>query len=460
MKEIIGGLEHVVCKLRNGGEVVVLNTGAVVHPEAEAMLQALHSRSSEGVRSHMKVLAEKGADKFMSTYYVGYGHKSIGDCGTGTVFVEGVSMLAAKAIQDWMLYSGQECSTRYLDFSSQPFSNPFGTKESAGNEILEGWRTFYVEAQEPVRRHLQEQFPRAPEENKNIYEKAIAARSFDILRCFLPAGATTNLAWHSNLRQFADKIALLRHHPLHEVQDISETLEEALQESFPNSFRHKRYDETEKYNEMWMKHSYYFSVSANSAKNPFPECDLTHNGISNRQLEHFRGVLDSRPPQTELPKCVGICGTAQFSLLLDFGSFRDIQRHRAVVQRMPLLTPQFGFEKWYLNQLPTELKEQAEKFITEQLERIEKLGLLPEEQQYYLPMGYRVPVRISGDLPALVYLVELRSSPSVHPTLQKKAVMMGKLLHYYFGRHGLRLHLQSGSGRFDLKRGEQDIVKK
>jgi len=72
----------------------------------------------------LEVLAEKGADNFMSKFYVGYGHKSIGDCGSITLFIEGVSMLGAKAIQDTKLYNGQEASTRYIDFSKQPILNP------------------------------------------------------------------------------------------------------------------------------------------------------------------------------------------------------------------------------------------------------------------------------------------------------------------------------------------------
>jgi len=113
----------------------VLDTGAVIGPEAEAMLQALHSRSVGGLQSHLKILSEKGPDNFMKNFYVGYGHKSIGDCGTASIFIEGVSMLASKAVQDWPLYSGQESSTRYVDFQTQPFKNPAGTKE--GEEILE-----------------------------------------------------------------------------------------------------------------------------------------------------------------------------------------------------------------------------------------------------------------------------------------------------------------------------------
>lgn len=84
-------------------------------PEANAMMQALYSRSPQSVFAHIKKVEEVGSDKFMAAYYVGYGHKSIGDCGSTTIFAEQVSMLAAKAIQDHPLYSGQEASTRYLD---------------------------------------------------------------------------------------------------------------------------------------------------------------------------------------------------------------------------------------------------------------------------------------------------------------------------------------------------------
>ncbi len=93
-------LNHSVEKIKSGGQVIVIDRGSVIDSEAEAMLQALHSRSIGGLMHHMKVLEERGADNFMKNFYVGYGHKSIGDLGSTTIFVEGISMLAAKAIQD------------------------------------------------------------------------------------------------------------------------------------------------------------------------------------------------------------------------------------------------------------------------------------------------------------------------------------------------------------------------
>jgi hypothetical protein len=148
----IDNLKHSQVEVIGGGKVIILDTGSTINPESEAMLQALHSRSIGGLESHLKILSEKGSDNFMKNFYVGYGHKSIGDCGTASIFVEGVSMLVAKAIQDWPLYSGQEASTRYIDFQIQPFKNPMGTKE--GEELLEAYRQFYIEAMEPTKTYL------------------------------------------------------------------------------------------------------------------------------------------------------------------------------------------------------------------------------------------------------------------------------------------------------------------
>lgn len=443
--------QHSIQKLKQkDGFVLVLNNEAKIDAQAEAMLQALHSRSTGGIHSHLETLEEKGAENFMEKFYVGYGHKSIGDCGSATVFVEGISMLAAKAIQDWRLYSGQESSTRYIDFSDQVFLNPAGSE--AGDEIMENWREFYLEAQEPLKKHLKKQFPISEGEKEGVYEKAIAARAFDITRAFLPAGATTNVAWRMNFRQFADEIMLLRHHPLEEVRDIAETTEKALEEMYPNSFGHERFETTEKYNEEWMQNEYYYQNS------DIDNFTLLFDHVDRDMLSTHRRQMENRPIKTELPPTIAECGVAGYEFLLDFGSFRDLQRHRAVAQRLPLLTCKHGFEKWYLDALSEELREKAEEFIDAQEKAIEKLNVSDELAQYYIAMGYRVPCRVVGDLKALVYLVELRSTRFVHPTLVAQMLTMIENLKDLFGKDGLVIHQDDEPNRFDVRRGEQDIV--
>lgn len=443
-------LVHTRKNLTGGGQIVVLNTGAIINPESEAMLQALHSRSTEGIDGHLKILAEKGSEKFMSSYYVGYGHKSIGDCGSATIFIEGVSMLAAKAIQDWKLYSGQESSTRYIDFVNQTFLNPAGS--DAGTKIQEAWRTFYLKAVEEMKTVLKERYPRAEEEKEAVYDKAITARAFDTTRGFLPAGATTNLAWHGNLRQFSDKLQQLRHHPLAEVAEITNATEQALLEAYPNSFSDKRYADTEEYNRQIMS-DYYFHD-----KNSL-DCTLAYNGINRDVLKSMSKILSTRPAKTEMPKWVGTAGDIAFAYTLDFGSFRDIQRHRAITQRMPLLTTELGFNNWYLDELSSSLRTEAETLIATQKEAIIKLNLSPEDAQYYVGMGFTTSNYFTGDLPAIVYMVELRATRFVHPTLRHRATEMAHILENEFKNEDLIIHLDTDMNQFDVKRGEHDIVK-
>jgi thymidylate synthase ThyX len=446
---VINDLQHVMRELPNGGMVMVLNTGAVITPEAEAMLQALHSRSVGGIKQHLEVLAKRGADKFMSAYYVGYGHKSIGDCGTITIFIEGVSMLAAKAIQDWPLYSGQEASTRYIDFSHQPFINPFG-EESVLSTELARTRQLYLDALDELVPVLIARYPRNSSEDEKKYEKAIRARAFDIARSLLPAGATTNLAWHSNLRQVADKLALLRHHPLTEVRQVAETIEDAVCQAHPASFTQKRHRETEEYNRDLMSQYYFVDKEC-------PEFEVVEDAISRELLVDYRSLLETRPNRhTELPKHIAECGHLRFRFLLDFGSFRDIQRQRAVVQRMPLLSVTHGFELWYLEQMPEPLQHR----VINRLFMLEHAvsDLDPYNAQYFLPMGYRIPNRLTGNLHALTYLAERRARSDVHPTLQIRAHQMADELRQRFGPFGLVLYTDSEPGRFDIKRGEQDII--
>src|SRR3989338_393039 len=436
-------LQHVTVHLKSGGEIVVLNTGAVINAESEAMLQALHSRSLGGLRAHLGVLAQRGSDNFMRECYVGYDHKSIGDCGTTTIFVEGVSMLVAKAVQDSSLYSGQEASTRYIDFSKQPFIDPTQSQEGAG--ILENMRTFYLAAQEPTKAALRKLYLRAENKEKEAtYEKAIAVRAFDITRSLLPAGASTKFAWHTNLRQAADRILFLRHHPLPEVRDVAEGLEKALQTHYPHSFGHKRYDATEAYQDLIATEYYYQNPTA-------PDTIIVDfKNIDREELARYQLLFSERPIKTELPKFLSQIGTVDAWFLLDFGSFRDIHRHRAINQRMPLLTTQLGFNSWYTENFPREVGEQLDEYVGMLQDKVRAFGISPAEEQYFWPMGYNTANRFTGDLPATIYMVELRDSRFVHPTLQNIAHYIGAEITRELG---IPLHIDKEPNKFDVKRG-------
>lgn len=432
-----------------------------LHPEDNAMLQALQSRSPASVEERLNKVQQAGSGQFMDKFYVGYGHRSIGDCGNTTIFIEGVTMLMAKAIQDWPLYSGQEASTRYMDFSEAEFANPLGTLE--GEQIQEAWRDFYLGAQEPIRAHLRDKYPRQEGEDEATWERAINARSFDILRSFLPAGATTNLSWSTNLRQAQDHLNWLFHHPDRGVRSLAESIHRTLSLSYPHSFKDRvteksdRFARIAEYEKEVMNNRYFLSEFDEDGA----DCLGELTGISEESFDHLDDVMwmvKNRPRGQELPWFLAELGMLRSSFLLDFGSYRDLQRHRNGVIRMPLLTTKYGFRPWYIYSLPVKIGAQAIELMAAQEHAINQLDCDDVMRQNYIAMGYQVPCRVSQSLPAFVYRLELRSSKSVHPTLRE--VIHEEIRQFKKRFPSVTLHVDMDPDSWTVRRGKQTIEEK
>lgn len=429
-------------------EIFVLDGADVPNPEDMAMLASLYSRSPRSVMKHLEKVKTKGSAGLMSQYYCGYGHKSIGDCGTVTIYAENVSMLASKAIQDTPLYNGQEASTRYLDMSKQEVLNPQGS--ALGQQIQEEWIKAYSHVLSEIVPELKRRFPIQEGQDNNVWSKAIKARAFDIARSLLPAGCTTYVAWHTNLRQAHDHLSITAYNPLPEISQLAADIRASLSDKYPSSFSHNRYAATEDY------------LSKSAAAFAYYDGPLKHfecrSFLDLEGLSKHRHLLESRPPKTELHQRLRQYGNIKFSFSLDFGSYRDLQRQRSAVQEMPLLTTKHGFHTWYLDQLTPELRRFVVSVLREQESRIAALGLSSVDAQYYVAIGYVVPVEITCPLPAAVYIAELRSSDAVHPTLREQAQRMGDTLKSLVP--GLTMHHDTSPGSWNIRRGTHDIVEK
>jgi thymidylate synthase ThyX len=428
-------------------------------PEDLAMLQALYSRSSDSVLKHLEKLKETGSGKFMSRFYVGYGHKSIADCGSTTLFMEGVSMLAAKAVQNWPLYSGQETSTRYIDMSKQKIIDPAGTTESKA--ILDAWMNFYVSSSKAVKEHIRLKYPKGAGEKDEVYENAVNARSFDILRGFLPAGVTTNLSWHTNLRQADDHLIDLSNHPCQEIRDIATNLTKMVGTQYQSSGGLPTVTgvDSNDLSASTLRRKWESQIGATIAY-PRSEGPLLYRFDHNVKIPlTFQEALKTRPRGCVLPHFMSDLGQLNFRFLLDFGSFRDIQRHRNGVVRMPMLNLIYGFEKWYLDELPEELQRQASMLLDDQEEAILKLDLPEVEKQYYIAMGYKVPTQLTLGLPSAVYIMEMRSGKLIHPTLRKQVHGMIESFRNSFG-DSIALHVDTKPSDWDVRRGHQTITEK
>lgn len=431
-------------------EIIIVDDMPV---EPNAMLQALYSRDPGSVRAHIEQVKLKGAEHFMSLYYVQYGHASIGDCGSTTMFFENCSLLMAKVVQDWRLYNGQEASTRYIDMDRQDLINPCEGEEGQkkGEEILSRWMKLYREAIDTLVPLLKEQNPIQEGQKQGNYEKAIKAKAFDIARGFLPGGVATFTSWHTNLRQAHAHLHMMTHHPLKEMRDAANQAFAQLREKYPSSFSHKEYPATEEYLEKVGAEYSYFDLDT------VPEF-ATRSTLELDELEKHAGILGTRPIKTEVPSKFEKFGQIRFRFPLDFGSFRDLQRHRSGVCEMPLLTTKHGFHSWYLSMLPDEFRAKAIAEIAELTKLIEELPCDKFVKQYYTAIGFTIACEFTGGLPSIVYISEIRSTQAVHPTLRVIAQKMGRFLQEQMPY--LALHVDYNPDEWTIKRGSHDIVKK
>ncbi len=453
------------------------------HPEDNAMLQALYSRSPRSVMDHVEKVREVGSGKFMERYYVGYGHASIGDCGSTTIYLENISILMAKALQDHPLYSGQEASTRYLDFANRPVVDPYNRPESAA--IQQQWIALYAKMLPKVQAALARDNPFDPDtyRSEDAWEKAIAARAFDTVRGFLPAGVTTFASWHTNLRQARDQLRRLAHHPLPEVRATATQAYQELLEKYPHSFSA---DDIAPDSIRNADRNTFLDGDAVPENILLPEAVLTRIGpegearVRAGELVADVSVLDvqglnamegktlaARPAWTPLPRRLLQYGVANLSFLLDFGSFRDLQRHRNGYCPVALVGPRFGFHPWYLNEMkrlldPADYADVCTTIdhLLHEITALPSHGITtsPELDQYLYPMGMACLCHLTYSLPQMVYVAELRTGQTVHPSLRSVAQSLARLLENLVPE--LSFQRDMSPDQFSAKRGLQDITER
>jgi hypothetical protein len=222
-----------------------------------------------------------------------------------------------------------------------------------------------------------------------------------------------------------------------------------LKEKYPNSFSHKTYQDSEDYREYTGRnYTYYHNPDS-------PQFRLSTD-VKESDIKEYADLLQNRPQKTLLPQFMLDLGLTKFEFLLDFGSFRDLQRHRNGVCRMPLITTEFDFNEWYLDQLPDDLRIKANELIANQTKALEELDCSPEDKQYYIAMGYNVSCSLSFGLPAMVYVIELRAGRTVHPSLRKVIHEMSRAVEAKFP--DIKLYTDYLLDDWDVRRGSQDII--
>lgn len=399
--------------------ITVLNPYELSDPEVIAMILAFYSRSSKPIKERLETLgnSEEKIKESLKKYYLDYGHQSIGDLGSAAVFLEGLSFLAAKAFEASPLFNGQESSSRYLDFSNREMIDPLETPQS--KEILNSWMSFYSSIQEDINDYLRNKNPKDESQDDVVYENAIKAKTFDITRSLLPGGMTTQMGLKMTFSSLSRLLSYLSQHPLREVSSLSGETFEKLMKQFPSSFRPQSPQKANYIKDVVDK-EFYLQFTP-----PFPRNLAIIDSIDETIFDKEYTTLKNRTKGSMLPSYLNAYGTFKFEFSLDYGSWRDLQRHRNTLSnRCCSLSHLDSFNYDYINFLPEELKNTISNFIIDQYEKIfilkQSLSWSRQvyELQYYYPLGNNVNCELVLTLPELFYILELRSSKSVHFTLR------------------------------------------
>ncbi len=417
-------------------------------PEVRAVTFAKCSRSPLPFDEIAKELTTEKSSQFHEKWVLGFGHSSIAEHAVLSLAIENVSILATKAIEDTRLASFTEKSTRYQVFEKDKFYRPKKILTSEFKELYEktcqNLINFYLYLYEKINHQIKKEFPRPKEMAENLYESTCKAKTCDIVRVILPTSTLTNLGMTINARSLAHLIKKLLSSPLEEFQEIGQELKTAGLKITPTLIRYVEPNpyliETSKsfkrlatnlFSNIKIKKEkpvqlvkydkdaeerilvallYRFSkLSYQQIKNKVRK-------MSKKEKEKILNqAMKNRGPH-DLPLREFEHTTYTFDILLDYGAFRDLQRHRMCTQT----NQELGIDYGYI--IPEEISKYGfKKEFEEKMEEASSAFLkiskkFKEEAPYVLPLAFRKRFLMTLNLRELYHLIPLRTSSKAHPS--------------------------------------------
>ena len=422
-------------------------------PEVVAVTFAKCSRSPEPFD---KIAAELNADKskkFHEKWVVGYGHNSVAEHAVLSLAIENVSILATKVIEDNRLASFTEKSTRYQIFDKEHYYKPKKIMNSKFKKIYEGTADFIMDTYVNL-------FPKMTEfltkRYSNLKEIEINNIACDALRYLLPVAALTNLGMTINARNLEWGIVKLLTHSLEELREIGAEIKEAALKVVPTLIKYTEYDEylgetikemgklskdVLKNIEIKNKQGVTLVEYGSEAEDKlittllYRFSKLPYNEIKNKIKNMNKGekekIIDETLKRLEkfdrpLRELEHIYYT--FDVLMDYGGFRDIQRHRMCTQTNQEFTVEHGYNT------PNEIKEAGfEEQFNACMEKAkaafnEIAKDMPHEAQYIIPLAYNKRLLMTMNLRELFHFIKLRSGKTGHISYRKIAQEMYDLI--------------------------------
>jgi thymidylate synthase ThyX len=438
--------------------------------EVVAVLFAYYSRSRDSLRRNLLTLiqerdidldarlassslqqaeltaAKEKARQFHEKWVVGYGHSSVAEHAVVHLAIEDVSIVATKLIEDTRLASFTEKSTRYVLFDGDKFfrvprlmHSPYA---ALYEDTIRSLFNAYVALVPQVIDCIKARAPRRTSQSERAYDAACRAKAYDLLRYLLPTATLTNLGLTINARALEHLLRKLLSHPLEEARDVAMAVKIEAEKVVPTLLKYANYNpyiaETDQAMQQlgreWFDESAPQETPAVSLVRSPDDAEeqlaaailygytrmswfQTMERVSKLSPEARTRIIDEylrRRGSHDQPLRALEHLYYSFDIVLDYGAYRDIQRHRMATQTRQELSLRHGYS------VPDDIVAYglADVFHRCMARAGDAHGRIaqdyPLEAPYVLPLAYRIRVLFTWNLRELFHFIQLRSAKQGH----------------------------------------------
>ncbi len=412
------------------------------------------------------------AEKLYERVFSGYGDDSVAQLGGAHLACEQSSNLLTKILERGRIAAYLEQSTRYIYYDQKLGQRYryFVPPELRGTEheqtfVAEMDRLFdtYSEVVRACKVHFEQRFPKQPEDSMGVWRSSIRAKACDAARGLLPAATTSNLGIYATGQAYESMLIRMRSHALAEARDYADMMLEELRHVIPSFVR--RVDIPDR-GGAWGE---YFSNIRNEMEDmaaqfgvepdDVPEVQLTEwdpdaerklaaaalyeaSDLPDSQLSALAARMSADEIEKILRTYVGERSNRRhrpgrafersfyrFDILSDFGSFRDLQRHRMLTIDWQRLTPGFGYsvpEAVEENGLTDTWNEAMDRMTALHRTLSESFG--PDVAQYAVPFAFRLRYYMHMNVREAFHLIELRTAQQGHADYRRICQEMHRLI--------------------------------
>ncbi|GFE67487.1 FAD-dependent thymidylate synthase [Chroococcus sp. FPU101] len=408
-----------------------------------------------------QIVAIQSAEAFYDRVLIGYGDDSVAELGGAHLACEGISNIAAKALEDSRLgISPLEKSTRYVPFNRKIngyyryYREPsILSSQYADNyeKTLDHLFDTYSTLIEPLITWLKSCTPKDADTTERAYNNATRAKALDLLRGLLPMATLTNVGLFGNGRAFEYLLVKLAASPHSEVRALGSSMQQELDQIIPSFVKRAKSDRGAQYShyisnnlaqtqQLTQKHFKDYELESSSnvqlvesdsdaeikviAAILYPHTDLTFEQVleyttnltTSERIEIINTYVGERETRFHRPGRAFEETYYTFDILADLGAYRDLHRHRVMTQERQRYTVIHGYG------VPIELEEAklAQKYCDALDYAAETTQLISKDffdaAQYLVPFAYKIRWRIKLNLREVYHLAELRSSRQGHPS--------------------------------------------